>query len=92
MVHKHTKGPWRVHHVGPDYWTRQVWTDESHGSVMIAESGGSDKDANARLIASAPDLLAALERVARYFEQHGTAETQGIACDTFAAIKGATDG
>ena len=32
------------------------------------------------------DMLAALERVGRYFEQHGTAETQGIACDVFQAI------
>lgn len=35
---------------------------------------------------AAPDMLAALERVGKYFEQHGTAETQGIASDVWRAI------
>ena len=65
---QHTPGPWREHEVQPDAWTRQVWTDESHGSVMIATTGGMDKDANARLIAAAPDLLAALASAWDYWQ------------------------
>ena len=57
----HTPGPWRLYDVQADAWTRQVWTDEGHGSVMIATAGGVDKDANARLIAAAPELLAESE-------------------------------
>ena len=49
----------------------------------------SEAEANARLIASAPTMLAALERVAEWFKRHGTAETQGIACDVFQAIDAA---
>lgn len=60
---KHTPGPWTTHDVHPDVWTRQVWTDECHGSVMIATTGGVDKEPNARLIAKAPEMLALLRRL-----------------------------
>jgi hypothetical protein len=45
-----------------------------------------EETANARLIAAAPDLLAALERFARAMQQRSYPELQGIACDAFAAI------
>ena len=63
---EHTPGPWKTR---TDYSNSKgnadVWTDESHGSVMIAECRGINKDADARLIAAAPDLLVALEAVRR---------------------------
>ena len=40
----------------------------------------------ATLRAQRDALLAACERMERYFEQHSTPELQGIACDVFAAI------
>lgn len=60
-VNKHTPGPWELR------GTRLV-TDK-HG-VVIAEkvgSNGGGSESNARLIASAPELLELLERMVRAF-------------------------
>lgn len=60
-MNKHTPGPWELR------GTRLV-TDK-HG-VIIAEKIGSndgDSESNARLIASAPELLELLERMVRAF-------------------------
>lgn len=61
---KHTAGPWRVsqnvsHHV----------VREKGGLIAVCDAGDyscsrEEGEANARLIASAPDLLAALEAIA----------------------------
>jgi len=48
MTTKHTPEPWRVHNVKPEPGTVQVWTDESHGSMMIATFAGMGKENNAR--------------------------------------------
>jgi len=56
----HTPGPWRV--IAQRH-TEDIWTDESHGSVKVAECAGMDKSANARLMAAAPDLLEALREL-----------------------------
>ena len=68
----HTPGPWRVQFLGPQE------ADLIHKGTFAGISGGSgcpnhlDADdqaiweANARLIAQAPDLLAALEQIASY--------------------------
>lgn len=51
-----------------------------------AEFCGGNAVADAALYCASPDLLAALERWARWYEQNSNPEVQGIACDTFAAI------
>lgn len=61
--HKHTRGPWRV--AGG---TKSVWTVTAHGEgnisktvnggYLIADTFGTDRRANADLIAAAPELLA----------------------------------
>ena len=56
MEAKHTQGPWRLY--GYDVGTAQ---DETL-AVVCAMDGDTD-EANARLIAAAPDLLAALEDI-----------------------------
>jgi len=66
---KFTPGPWAAKDAHIDVWTRQVWTDEGHGSVMIATTGGFDKEANARLIAAAPELYAAGRAVVASWER-----------------------
>jgi hypothetical protein len=69
MTTQHTPGPWSID------WNFIVAPDPSgeHADVYIAEIAESDEDgripsedqieANARLIAAAPDLLAALQHV-----------------------------
>jgi len=55
--HSTTAGPWKV-------WNDRVWTDEeSEDMKEICSLSGNrgDRDANARLIASAPELLHACE-------------------------------
>ena len=51
---------------------REAWREEERKRLLIE--------------AAAPDLLEACRRWARWAEQHGAAEVQGIVCDTFSAI------
>lgn len=65
MTTKHTPGQWlsgRNHR-----WGRQVFARSSDfGTIIVAHLGDADFDeANAHLIAAAPDLLAALEAMVR---------------------------
>jgi hypothetical protein len=63
MHYKHTKGPWKLvkkvtqGQFGTDY---QIRNDDNW---MIAEIGPNSQDANAALIAAAPEMLEALERI-----------------------------
>jgi hypothetical protein len=65
---------------------RSVVVDTATGNDVALVYDGDQ----GRLIAAAPDLLAALTRWAKWASAHGRADTQGIACDTFAAIAKAT--
>lgn len=85
---KHTAVPWRVE-----------TADNGHTAVYPAGSRERVADiycpldvegvhaANARLIASAPALLEACERMAAAMEKKSYPELQGVACDVFAAIR-----
>ena len=63
---KHTPGPWRVVDSWNDYMVESqngeeiIWQDGPHDTPTINE-------ANARLIAAAPDLLEALESMLQSF-------------------------
>lgn len=59
----HTPGPWELDWQGQDRFA--IYTSRSH-CVIVGEAYGSGAEgiANAHLIAAAPDLLAALERLA----------------------------
>ncbi len=90
---KHTPGPWAVSS-RPIPSTRpnlEGWViDPVDPTKTIATAWGLKKNgeaqANARLIAAAPDLLAACERMAKHLKQNSMPEIQGIACDLFQAI------
>ena len=62
--HTHTPGPWAArYHESTDSYTIHV-AGRSWESYAVAEVSDCVQDeANARLIAAAPDLLAALERI-----------------------------
>ncbi len=55
----HTPGPWNNSDDGRIYATGEIVADATYGCLSRAET-----DANALLIAAAPDLLAALETIA----------------------------
>ena len=59
---KHTPGPWRVYNgwVHPSF--DGPGPETTNGDTAICEPLGQDKNANAHLIAAAPDLLAGLEQ------------------------------
>lgn len=59
---KHTPGPWAVANVG---WVASLATDQTICGMYAVKSGfdHTETDANARLIAAAPDLLEALKGV-----------------------------
>ena len=75
---KHTPGPWTV--IDQDESTINVRGPDEEFVADVAdgfynESGyvrGYEVEANARLIAAAPDLLACLQRTVRFWDQLNT--------------------
>ncbi len=59
MAEQHTPGPWHVY-PGPAQGFRAEAVKDS-GHYSVAQLSGERRDANARLIAAAPAMLAALE-------------------------------
>jgi hypothetical protein len=63
MTEQHTPGPWAYNE-----YTRTIRGPHNHWlATMDSWDGAIDHAANARLIAAAPDLLAALQAVADYW-------------------------
>jgi hypothetical protein len=98
---KHTPGPWRAQPLeGPGHW--QIINESClqlamarhwpNGQGLNIPECREETDANARLMASAPELLAALERFAKWYGQNSMPELQGVACDAFQAIAKAKGG
>ena len=58
---KHTPGPWYL--LEKEMFGFSIRANTPRGSEIIAETGGFDSDANAHLIAAAPELLEALKMV-----------------------------
>ena len=70
----HTPGPWRVgekRHDYADIVIRVIRNRENHPVTMTCYAGYTRRtgDANARLVAAAPELLAALEQTITRFER-----------------------
>ena len=92
MTAKHTPGPWRAVPGCPE------WTVEADGrgevwnvAVVCDDCDDSDTEANARLIAAAPDLLAALKDMRAHYHVLGfNADQRRKEAD--AAIKLAEEG
>lgn len=69
-MNKHTPGPWKVGNSHSNYIINHQYGDGSWGYLMSLSSvvHGEAEEANAKLIAAAPELLEALERVSTFFE------------------------
>lgn len=74
---QHTPGPWGALSLGLDApagsnETYEVWAGDITPDQMIAVLAGENQEANALLIAAAPDLLTACEAMhARLFREQG---------------------
>ena len=89
---KHTPGPWIIGNSGTSvyalgdegsnrfYLHIDTWVDRKHQS----EKSVAEAEANAHLIAAAPDLLAALRAFDHGETVHGT-HSPGVACTQCAA-------
>lgn len=66
-THKFTPGPWTTAHIGRQCTLKQyhnVYMPGSAGAAVYSMGCGPEEaEANARLIASAPDLLLALQQI-----------------------------
>ena len=76
MKTEHTQGPWKT-----EGWENLV-VNSADGSTMTLAAGGKDAcldelKANARLIAAAPELLAALYELVKYDEGSSEEGTYG---------------
>ena len=80
---KYTPGPWEA-----GWWCRvpTVFDSRGNGTVALAtvhDMTTGDPEANARLIAAAPDLLAACEKMVAYRDRSGPLSFQLEKADYF---------
>jgi hypothetical protein len=73
-MNKHTKGPWRV---GQSYGPT-VYIEPSVASVNAHKNSRSEIEANARLIAAAPELLEALDALLTAMGDGNGNEVDGV--------------
>lgn len=66
-MNKHTPGPWKVARQNPSPTTGEWMICGANPGYLaeVRDCGSGDVQANARLIAAAPDLLAALQGLLR---------------------------
>ena len=77
MNAKHTPGPWRSLNFGTEVRTEDMRTAvASLGMGYDHEDGDGRRTANARLIAAAPDLLAALRALVEVAEGYEKSDTE----------------
>jgi hypothetical protein len=67
-VAQHTPGPWWYQEKS-DAYTHIVRTGENRFLCQLAQDTSGEAEANARLIAAAPDLLAALQEMVVVFQR-----------------------
>lgn len=74
MTHKHTPGPWAVVEKTTNYGTKEKLASVQAGAGFVAQRIG---EADAHLIAAAPELLAALIECADWLEDEFAGRPQG---------------
>ncbi len=76
METKHTPGPWEA--IGLDIRNQD---DTNIVSLKYEENNTDEVEANARLMAAAPDLLEALQIWIRFFDEMPEGQFGNICCD-----------
>ena len=66
-MNKHTPGPWRIG-TPPPNGEQTIGTQQGLMVAVATTGAGTPTEANARLIAAAPDLLEALNALADYVD------------------------
>lgn len=101
---KHTPGPWKVEYENYGNGSFREWFNVGPARVYITDSRTAmeglgqtaEAEANARLIAAAPELLEALEKIAEHIPG-SVGHPSALDCcvqmrdDAIAAIKAATE-
>jgi hypothetical protein len=88
---KWTPGPWDAHiHSWADRMFPIIPASDSRAVAMVGATG-LPNDANARLIAAAPDLYEALASVMALYrgDQHGASCAPGLCCCIYGAARAA---
>lgn len=92
-MEKHTPGPWTVEVAGriksdPEYLEIRALDQPVGMRQRIAQTRGANMEANARLIAAAPDLLAACIDAEEYLRgiKNPTDEQRSLAAKIYSAI------
>lgn len=62
--HKHTSGPWRTNGIGSTGYRIATAAKDGFSIIPNIAMTEDEREANANLIAAAPELLAALEQLA----------------------------
>ena len=92
---EHTPGPWKIEErMGHAFDARLVIVapDVNRIAIISKNGGAADHDANARLIAAAPDLLEALQKLCDWHETNATWDkTKAAYYEAKQAIARATD-
>jgi len=72
----HTKGPWRLVWWGNDQYPLPLSILANNDEQWVTNGGCVSSEANARLIAAAPDLLEALRAAKTWLEGWASAESE----------------
>jgi hypothetical protein len=79
----HTPGPWTF----DGEYVESLDLDTPLSIATVADCG-NDTHCNGRLIAAAPELLAALKRLVEYCDNHSDYDSIGEACRAIVAAEG----
>ena len=88
---KHTPGPWEVHTAAVNFATTPRESEIRGGNHVVVRLGVMHHEtaqANARLIAAAPDLLAALQLIANFSNEDVSDMVRDIARAAIAKAEG----
>lgn len=74
----HTKGPWNLVWWGNEQYPFPLSVLADNDGAWVSRGGEVSSEANARLIAAAPDLLEALKMAQLWLDTDGRYDMQGI--------------